>query len=174
MAKKTKTLGANLPVPQTREEAASALRRIGDLNREVARIELDLSDAVAQLKETAETDATPKRDEAKALTEGLKLWAEANRDKLTGGKVKYADLGTGKISWRLRPAKVTLRGKVEEIVDRLKSLGLQRFIRTSEEVNREAMLADAETARGVAGVTIGTEGEDFIVEPFEATVSEVM
>lgn len=172
MAKKSKTLGANLPVPQSREEATAAVRRIGDLNREVARIDLALSDAVAGLKEQAEAQAMPLQAEAKALTEGLKLWAEAHREELTGGKVKYADLGTGKVSWRMRPAKVSLRGKLEEIVERLKSLGLQRFIRTTEEVNREAMLADRDAARGVQGVTIASEGEDFIVEPFEAAVSE--
>jgi phage host-nuclease inhibitor protein Gam len=165
-------LGANVPVPQNREEATAALRRIGDLNREVARIDLALSDAAAALKEKAESDAAPLQAEAKALIDGLKQWAEANRDALTGGKVKYADLGTGKISWRLRPAKVSLRGKVEEIVERLKSLGLQRFIRVSEEVNREAMLADRDAARAVQGVTIASEGEDFIVEPFEAEVSK--
>lgn len=172
MARKTKTLGANLPVPQSRDEAAGALRRIGDLARDVARIDLDLSDAVAALKETAEASAAPLKDEAKALTEGLKLWAEANREALTGGKVKYADLGTGKISWRLRPAKVSLRGKVEEVVERLKSLGLQRFVRTTEDVNREAMLADRDAARAVQGVTIASEGEDFVIEPYEAATSE--
>lgn len=171
--KKTKILAQPLPVPQSREEAAAHLRRIGDLNREVARIELDLSDRVAALKEKAEADAVPLQEQAKALTEGLKMWAEANRDQLTGGgKVKNHDLGTGKISWRSRPAKVSLSGKIEEIVERLKKLGLQRFIRTTEEVNREAMLADREAARAVQGVKIASEGEDFVIEPAEAMVSE--
>ncbi len=97
----------------------------------------------------------------------------SQRASLTGdNKVKFADLGTGKISWRLRPAKVSLRGKVEEIVERLKSLGLHRFVRVSEEVNKEAMLGDREAARAVSGVSIASEGEDFIVEPFEAQISK--
>ena len=33
-------------------------------------------------------------------------------------------------------------------------------------------LADREAARAVQGVTIASEGEDFIVEPFEAEVSK--
>lgn len=172
MAKKSKTLGANLPVPQSRDEAAAHVRRIGEANREVARIELKLADEVAALKEAAEAAALPLKEQAKALTEGLKLWAEANREALTGGKSKTADLGTGKISWRLRPAKVSLRGKVEEIIDRLKSLGLHRFIRTTEDVSKEAMLADRDAARAVQGVTIASEGEDFVVEPFEPQISE--
>jgi phage host-nuclease inhibitor protein Gam len=173
MMARTKTLGANLPVPQNREDAATAIREIGDTNRQIARIELDLNDQVAKLKEAAEQQAGPLKDIVKARTEGLKLWAEANRDSLTGGgKVKFADLGTGKISWRLRPAKVSLRGRVEEIVAKLKALGLHRFIRVSEEVNKEAMLADREAARAVTGVTIASEGEDFVIEPFEADLAQ--
>lgn len=172
MTAKAKTAGANIPVPQNADDAAAAIRRVGEANREVARIALDLSDRTATLKEEAEARARPLKDEAAALTEGLKMWAEANRDALTGGgKVKSADLGTGRVLWRLRPAKVSLRGKAEDIVQRLKELGLQRFVRTSEEVNKEAMLAEKETARAVAGVTIASEGEDFVVEPFETELS---
>jgi phage host-nuclease inhibitor protein Gam len=169
---KSKTLGANLPVPQNRDEAASSIRLIGDTSREIARIELALNDLISQAKEAAEAQAAPLKDVVKARTEGLKLWCEANRDALTGGgKTKTADLGTGKVSWRLRPAKVSLRGRAEEIIERLKSLGLQRFVRTSEEVNKEAMLAERDAASAVNGVGIASEGEDFIVEPFEAELS---
>lgn len=168
---KAKTRGANLPVPQNRDEAAEAVRIIGERNREVARIELDLSDAIAALKEAAEKQAQPLREQATALTEGLKTWAEANRDAITGGKkVKFADLGTGKISWRFRPASVRIT-KVDQVIEQFKALGLKRFIRVTEELNKDAMRADPDKARLVAGVSIGSEGEDFIVEPFEAELS---
>lgn len=168
---KTKTRGANLPVPQSRDEAAAALRRIGDLNREVARIELDLNDQIAALKETAERTADPLKEEAKARTEGLKVWAEANRDQLTGGgKTKTADLGTGRISWRLRPPSVRVTGS-DRVIEAIKKLGFAAFLRTREEVNKEALLADPDKARLIAGISIGSEGEDFIVEPFEAEIS---
>lgn len=168
---KTKTLGVNLPVPQSRDDAAIAIRQIGERNREIARIEADMNDKLAFIKEEAELRAAPLKEDVSGLTEGLKVWAEANRDSLTNkGKVKFADLGTGKINWRLRPAKVSIR-KVEDVLDTLKRLGLQRFLRVKEEVNKEAMLEAPEEARGVAGVTIGSEGEDFIVEPFEAEIA---
>ncbi len=75
---KAKVRAANLPVPQNREEAAAAIRQIGEWNRDVARIELDLNDQIAALKEQAETKAGPLKESATAATEGLKLWAEAN------------------------------------------------------------------------------------------------
>ncbi|MFZ1680955.1 MAG: host-nuclease inhibitor Gam family protein [Rhizobiaceae bacterium] len=169
---RSKIHGANLRVPQNADEAAAMIRRVGEANREAARIQLDLSDRTSSLKEEAENKARPLKDEAAALTEGLKMWAEANRLALTGGgKVKFADLGTGKILWRSRPAKVSLRGKLDDIVQRLKELGLQRFVRVSEEVNKEAMLAEKDVARSVAGVAIASEGEDFVVEPHETELS---
>lgn len=168
---KTKTRGANLPVPQSLEEAADAVKTVGVLTRQIARIEVDLNDQIAGLKQAAEVAAQPLKDRSEALQDGLKIWAEANRLKLTdGGKVKFADLGTGKISWRFRPPSVRI-SKVELVIEAIKKLGFTAFLRTKEEVNKEAMLADAEKARLIAGVTIGTEGEDFIVEPFEVEIA---
>ena len=171
MAKKTKTLGVNLPVPQNRDDASETLRMIGETNRQIARIEADMNDKIAMLKDQAEKLASPLKDQVVARTEGLKVWAEANRDSLTnGGKVKFADLGTGKIRWRLRPASVRITG-VDRVIEAIKKLGFAAFLRTKEEVNKEAMLADPEKARMIAGISIGSEGEDFIAEPFEAEIS---
>lgn len=172
MARKSKVLGVNLPVPQSRDDAAKALREIGEINRRITRIEAGLNDRLAKLKEAAEAEAQPLRDAVEAKLEGLKVWAEANRSALTGGdKTKTVDLGTGVVKWRQRPASVTIR-KVEDVIARLKSLGLERFIRTKEEVNKEAMLAEKAIAATVAGVSIGSEGEDFLAEPLEIELAE--
>ncbi len=177
MAKKTKTklAAADLPVPQSREEAASAVARIGEINREVARREADLNDQLARIKEQVEAALLPSREEADRLLRGLETWASANRRDLTGGdKTKTVDLGTGLIKWRLKPAKVSIKGGVEAVITACKSLGLRRFIRTVEEVDREAMLKDKDKARTVPGVTIGSDGEDFTVEPFEVELAGVV
>lgn len=172
MAKKpTKTAGANIAVPQSREEAASALARIGVLTRQITRAQATLNDRIAKLKEEAEAAAIPLQEEAGELTEGLKIWAEANRKALTGGdRTKTVNIGTGELRWRIQPPRVTLRGSIEVIVDACRTLGLGRFVRVKEEVNREAMLAEPEIARSIPGVSIGTEGEAFIVEPFEVEI----
>jgi phage host-nuclease inhibitor protein Gam len=168
---KTKTLAANLPVPQSREDAATMVTAIGDLNRKIARLEADMNDELASTKTRFENEAEPFRQAATEKTEGLKIWAEANRAALTGGdKSKTVDLGTGVIKWRLRPPSVRL-SKVEDVIERLKTLKLGRFLRTKEEVNKEAMQAEPEIARTVAGVSVGSAGEDFIVEPFEVALA---
>lgn len=169
MAKaKTKTRGANLPVPQNRDEAAQAIARIGEIGRELARREANMNDALARIKEQCEAAAEPLRQECDGLTEGLKTWAEANRAVLTNGnRVKFALLGTGKILWRLRPPRISAPKDQGGVIETLRRLGLSRFIRTKEEVNREAMLAEPDVARTITGIRIGSEGEDFVVEPFE-------
>lgn len=166
-AKKVKTAAASLPIPQSREEAAAVLARLGVLSREVGRIEADMNDAIAKLKEAAEAKAQPKRGEAGDLLAGLQVWCSANRAELTdGGKTKTADLGTGTVSWRHRPPKCSLRD-VEAIIARLKELNLAKFLRQTVEVDKEAMLREPALARTVAGVTIASGGEDFIAEPLE-------
>ena len=169
---RTKTLGANLPVPQSRDEAASTVTTIGELQRRRARLEADMNDELAAIKERFELDARPLGEAIEQKIEGLKIWAEANRTALTGGdKTKTVDLGTGLLRWRMRPPAVRI-SKVEEVLDRLRRLGLQRFIRTKEEVDKEAMSREPDTAREVAGVSIRSAGEDFSVEPYEAALAE--
>jgi phage host-nuclease inhibitor protein Gam len=172
MAKKTKTAGLNLPVPQSDAEAMRALAEIGTVGRHIALIEADCSEAVRKLTEEAGSQAAPLRERQVALVDGLKTYCEANRERLTGGnKSKTIVFTTGTVSWRNRPASVKLRGKIDVIIERLKAAALHRFIRTKEEIDKDAMLADAEAAKAVVGVTISSDGEDFFVEPLEAEIA---
>lgn len=175
MAKKakTKTTASTLPIPQDDSEARSVLREIGDLQRQIARAEHDLNDAIADLQEKFGAQVEPLRDLVEAKTRGLEMFAAANRDRLTrGGKVKFFRFSTGEISWRNRPAKVSLR-KVEQVIAEIKRLKLgHQFLRVKEEIDKDAMLAARDLAQTIAGVTIGSDGEDFIVEPFETELQE--
>lgn len=168
--RKSKTKGANTPVPQSREEAAQFIHEIGMLQRQVARAEADMNDEIAAAKNRAEKETLGVRDTIDRLTEGLRTWCESNRDSLTeNNKRKFADLGTGKIEWRFAPPKVTIRG-VDEVIDRIKTLGLGVFLRERVEIDKEAMLREPDKARLIAGVAIGREGENFYVEPFESEI----
>ena len=169
---RTKTLHPNLPVPQDDAAAREAIRELGQRQREVVRIQARMNDRIAAEKDRAAEAAAPHQTRITALTEGLRVWAEANRERLTGGRGKTVRLATGVISWRFRPAKVTLRA-IDQVIEAIKIAGLGRhFLRVKEEVNKEALLADRETAAGLPGVSIGSDGEDFIVEPDEDLVEE--
>ncbi len=168
--KKSNARAANLPVPQSREAAAAALHEIGMQQRQLARIEADMNDAIAQATKVAEAESRGLRECIEALTEGLRVWADANRAALTGdGKRKFADLGTGRIEWRLAPPSVKI-SKVKEVIERIRARGLVSFLREKTEIDKEAMLSDPERARAIPGVTIGSAGESFSVEPFEAEI----
>lgn len=172
---KVKKAAANIDVPQTDDGAAAAIRTIGDLQRELLRVTADMNDKIAALQEAHGLLATPLKERIEALTEGVRIFAEANRDRLTrGGKVKFHNFATGMVSWRLRPAKVTIRG-AEDVIAMLKKAGLGRFVRTREEINKDAMLAskeDRQLAAGIKGVTIGSDGEDFSIEPAETALQD--
>lgn len=172
---RTKANTPVIPVPQSRAEAADFLRRIGDHQRALGRIEGEMNTIIADAKSVAEKAAEVPHAQLVLLTEGLKTWCEANRTALTNGdKVKSADLGTGTVSWRTQPAKVTLKS-IDAVLAKLKELRLKAFIRTKEEVNKEAILASAGKVRdrlaGIPGLTIGSAGEAFAVEPFEASLA---
>lgn len=167
-----KTPAVSVVVPQNRDAAAQAIAEIGRLNRDLARLTADMNDELAVVKARHEEAAEPIRLKVEALSTGVQTWAEANRDQLTqNGKVKTAALTTGEIAWRLRPPSVRVTG-AEAVLDVLRRLGLTRFIREKEEVNKEAILNEPEAVSHVPGIAI-SQGEDFVVVPFEAELAEV-
>ncbi len=169
--KKTKSrLKANAQdVPQTREQVQNWIKQLGDTQRELGRTETLMNDEVAKITDDYTPQINRLKDRAKELLKGIQFWCEANRAELTDGKSKTVNLVTGKISWRARPPSVRLT-KIDSVLESLRTLGLQRFIRSKEEVNKDAMLAEPEIAQTVAGVSIKTGIEDFVVEPFEQGV----
>ena len=168
MAKKLKTTSTPLPIPRDDTEAREAIREIGDKNRELVRLQAEMNDQIAALQQRYGEAVAPLNTRVGELTQGLQMFCEVNRDRLTrGGKVKTAEFATGKISWRLRPAKVSIR-RLEDVIDAIRKMGLaERFLRTKVEINKDAMLDDRTAAGAIKGITIGSDGEDFIVEPFE-------
>ncbi|MBF0247007.1 MAG: host-nuclease inhibitor Gam family protein [Alphaproteobacteria bacterium] len=175
MAKRTrlKSQAAPHPVPQTMTEANDFIHRIGAAQRERDRIQAEMNDRLAEIKAEFEEQAQPFKTEIEERTIGVLTFCEANRDELTrNGKVKFHKFPAGEVNWRRRPPKVTVRG-MALVIERLKALKLTRFLRVKEEVNKEAMLAEPDIANSVDGVNIGSEGEDFVITPFETDLEEV-
>jgi phage host-nuclease inhibitor protein Gam len=177
MAKKnsrTKTPARPITVPQSREEADLFIRQVGELQRQRTKLEADMNESLANTKELYEVRNKDLKEEIEARAKGLEIWAAANRMELTrDGRQKTARFAAGEISWRNRPASVTLRN-IKELIPRIKKRGLGKlFIRTKEEINKEAMLANPEKASALEGVSIGSGGEDFVVKPFETELEQV-
>ncbi len=172
MAKKATKTPAFRGVCQSREETVAAIARIGECQRERQRLTADMNDRIADIKQHYEDQALPLGEEIATLTERVQGWCEAHRAELTsGGKVKTVALASGTIQWRTTPPSVRVTG-MEAVLQALRGLGLTRFIRAKEELNKEAVLADPEAVASVKGIVI-TQTEMFEVVPHEAALEEV-
>lgn len=170
--KKSKAPAIRIEVPQSRDEVASAILRIGNLQRERVRTETEMNDELALLKARYETTAEPMKLEIIALTEGVNIWCAANRADLTqNGKVKFHNFATGEVRWRITPPKAVIKG-VDLVLTALKAAGLTQFIRTKEEINKETILQDESVQHTIPGISI-QQTEEFVVVPFETKLEEV-
>lgn len=167
MAKKIKT--QSVVSAQTEAEAVSKIREIGDLEREKKRLEAEMNDQIAQLQETYKRKVAQLDEGIGERTESVHLWCEANRAKLTdNNRVKYADLTTGIVKWRVNPPSVTISGK-DDVIERLQSdPNLKRFVREKYEINRELILQYPELFENnqFKGIKIKSGEEFFVIEPF--------
>jgi phage host-nuclease inhibitor protein Gam len=177
MAKTSKTrikaAAVTVDVPQNREAAAAAIAAVGAASRNLQRISAEMNDALAEIKEAYEREAEPFRREIEARTEGLRVFAEANRAALTNNyKVKTVALTTGELVWRMNPPSVRLVDTEENVIAACEAAGHREFVRYTPTLNRDAIKADPDAAAGIAGLRIG-QSEAFVVVPFEAELAEV-
>ncbi|WAR43610.1 host-nuclease inhibitor Gam family protein [Methylomonas rapida] len=169
MAKKHKAPAASF-VCQSKEQTQIAIKLLGDTQRELIRIETEVNDEIAAITASRKDQIEALKSRVDSLVTGIQTWCEANRAELCKDGGKTANLITGEVSWRQRPPSVSIRA-VDKVLETLKALKLERFIRTKEEPNKEAMLADPKTVQGIAGITINSGVEDFAVVPFEQEVA---
>lgn len=183
--KRLKTAAA--AAPQTRDAVAADIRTIGDLQRQITRITADMNDAIAAITAKHQPELDRLGGDVKRLAAGVQTWCEANRAEITdGNKVKFANLITGEVNWRQRPPSVKIT-KADMVMKTLKALGLGRYLRTKEEIDKDAilaahsaakgaptddpqraqLLAEADKLAGVSGIEIVTGLEDFGITPFE-------
>jgi len=168
VAKKTRIKQVALvAVPQSKEDCAADINEIGRLYREIAVQTAAMNDEIAEVTDRYTSAFTPLQDKIKLLQSGVQSWCEAYRDELTnGGKSKSGQFVTGTVQWRQKPPSVVVRG-VDAVIEALNRLGLGRFVRVKEELNKEAILNEPEAVKGVAGLSIKSGVEDFVIQPFE-------
>lgn len=161
---------AQIAVPQGRDAAAADIRAIGDLQRSLLRTCAEMNDEIAHITASYQPTLETINKQLTGLQKGVQAYCEANREDLTGGKGKTANLITGEVQWRQRPPSVRVTG-AESVIETLHRLGLDAFVRTKEEVNKEAILNQPDAVKGVAGITVVSGVEDFVITPFEQEVT---
>jgi len=161
---------AVMKVPQSLDGAATFLVLIGAARRKIEQVENELNTEVEHLKNQAAKKVEPLADEMRELFEGLYAYAESHRSELTdGGKIKTVSVMSGDFGWRMTPQAVSIRN-TEKVLEELHSKGFLSFIRTKEEINKEAMLELPSVATTVKGVKIG-QYELFFAKP--SNIAEV-
>ena len=155
----------------SREQAQKDISMIGMLQREHGRISGELNDRISALTEAEAPRLKELQDRIGMLQAGVQTWCEANREQLCG-KGKTANLITGEVNWRQRPPSVRVTGE-ESVINLLKRMTLDRFVRAKEAVNKEAILLEPEAVAGVPGIKIVTGVEDFVITPFEVETEGV-
>jgi len=159
-------------VPQSLEDVNAAIAEIGHCQRTRDVIQAAMNEDLAKRRSTFETEAKPYADRIAELTRGVATYCEAHRDELTkGGKTKTARLATGEVSWRMRPPSVVMRG-AQAVIETLKKLKLDRFLRVKIELDKEAVLAEPEAVDGIKGLSI-SQKEDFVIKPDSTELEEV-
>lgn len=136
---------------KTSDEATAGLARYGALEREIAQIESDLAARVAQLRKEADARLAPLQTELTTTLLNLEAYAKSIRPMLPADQ-KTIRLSTGDLGWRIGNRTVSFRGKVDVIIVRIKSLGAahaKKYIRTTEALNRLAMIQDQPPIEGV-------------------------
>ncbi|ULJ61037.1 host-nuclease inhibitor Gam family protein [Wielerella bovis] len=174
--KKTRVKTSAQIAAQNKDEAIVFIREIGDIMREVKRLETNMNDGIAELQEKYAEQSAPLNARISELSSAVQLWGEANRNELTdNGRVKFADLVTGIIKWRNDPPKVSVTG-VQAVLALLRNdPELERFIRVKEEINKEAILNERDKFdKGqVAGLKIVDGKEQFVIEPHDQQLAQV-
>ncbi|STO55045.1 mu nuclease inhibitor gam-like protein [Canicola haemoglobinophilus] len=155
---------------QSRDDVELAIKQIGDLQRQLEQTAIEQNNELATITEKYAPKITALKEQIEPVQQAVQAWCESRRDELTqNGKTKTGVFNTGEVQWRQRPPSVAVRG-VDSVIESLKTLWLLRFIRTKEEINKDAMLNEPELAATVAGVTIRKGVEDFVITPFEQEV----
>ncbi|HFG7809356.1 TPA: host-nuclease inhibitor Gam family protein [Salmonella enterica subsp. enterica serovar Java] len=173
MAKKVSRLKAAAAsyTPQSKEQVSIDIKKIGDIQRELTRIEADANDQIAVIMNQNTPKIEALRAELDVLQKGVQTWCEANRNSITKGSSKTANLITGEVAWRTKPDSVSIKG-AELVLEALKKLKLDRFIRRKEEINKDAILADKKAVENIKGISIVSGKEVFSITPFEQEIEK--
>lgn len=160
-----------LPMPETREEAEKLLGEIGMLQRRVGEYQAKASDRIAGISQAFAELVAPVNDQIEAKFQALHAFAEAHRKELLEGDSKTVKFTTGTLSWRFTPPAVKLT-KPDAVLEQLKKRRLWDFVRTIQEVNREAILEDPTKVEGIEGIKV-TSREEFVAKPLETEIERV-
>lgn len=149
-------------LPATLGEAISYLSNIGRTQIAINKANADAKGEIAGIKARLEKELAPLIKERDAYFTGLYAFAQAKRVDLTK-LARSVRLASGVFGWRWTPpyVEVTHKGGEEAVITYLRKAGMEKYLRVTYELDREAMLVDHPKVPGVEY----SQREEFFAKP---------
>lgn len=172
--KKSNRIKIQLPNIRTREEAESVMTDLAHIITAQRRIISDRDAAVLAINRNVEGPLAECDAAIAAKTDALRVWAETNPDQFPKGR-KSLELTSGVLGFRTGTPKLALLSRAwnwDKVLEKLRTMA-SRFIRTKEEVDKDAILGeysalpdkdDANDMLAPWGIKV-TQDESFFVDP---------
>jgi len=164
MAKKTKRIKSDKPlvIPvKGWSEADEMVKRIGELQLEIASYEKQAADDINDAKTALAVAAKPLLEKIKLHTQSLEAFAVNHRSDF--GKAQSKKLGFGSLGWRFSTA-ISVKKNTLELIQSVFGRTYKKYVHIKETVNKEALkrLTDEKLAKVSAR---RKSKEAFFVEP---------
>lgn len=152
----------------TPAELEAGITQLGDVQRKCEQTSHRMNAELDAIKTKYSAELQRLEVQESVLRRALTDAAGVLRAQLLQGDSKTATLGAHLVAFRLQPPKVEIRS-VEKVIEAIKRMKFaKRFLRTKEEISREALLADPARAETIPGVTIRVNREEVVITPFGA------
>lgn len=119
------------------EDVDQGLRRLGEIDIQVEKLEGEMTLRINELKAQFETKASGLKAERKQVEDAISQYATEHKDEFTKDRTRSLAFGT--ISFRIVKS-IRITG-VKACLAAMKALGLGDYIRTKEQPDKEAMTA---------------------------------
>ena len=144
---------------KTLDEADKILQEMCEIEARIEAIDNTANEEIAEIKKTAAAEGKPFRDRYKSCVKAMEVYARYSRGELFQDR-KSLERTFGSFGFRKAPDSISVS---KETADLLQKFGLEQFVRTKVEPDKEAMLSlDDETLEKVSAVR--KQKEDFFVE----------
>ena len=114
-----------------------ALRDIRECEHALTELGVDRDRRIDNIKEEYSKMALPLQNRIKKLEADVKAYADAHRAELTG---KSRTLNFGTVGYRISSKLILPAAKAAEAIAALKALGRKEFVKTTETLDRAALL----------------------------------
>ncbi len=150
------------------EDIDSSLRRMGEIDIAVEKIQGDMTLKINEVKEMAALKSEGLKKERKTLEEAITAFCEARKEEFA--KKRSKELTFGVIAYKVT-TKIVIRAK-KACVAAMEALGLQQYLRIEKNPDKDLMLNLDEQTLVKVGATKKTE-DSLRIEPAIEKIKEL-